>query len=89
LGLSFLERVVEHAENGVRRGRGARRVGSTQDDQAGGISLEAGKARLNDLGGSVFRRGVKDGGWCERFAGERFAAACQRRRDGEGDPSLS
>ena len=25
----------------------------------------------------------------ERFSGERVAATCQRRRDGEGDPSLS
>ena len=51
--------------------------------------MEAGEARLNDLRGSVFRRGVKDGGWFELFAGERVAATCQRRRDGEGDPSLS
>ena len=90
VGLGFLERVLDQiAESGVRRGHGTRRDGSTQDDQARGISVEAGEARLNDLRGSVFRRGVKDGGWFELFAGERVAAACQRRRDGEGDPSLS
>jgi len=92
VGVGFLERVVEIvreiAESGVRRGHGARREGSTQNDQARGISVEAGEARLNDLRGSVFRRGVKDGGWFEFFAGERVAAACQRCRDGEGDPSL-
>ncbi len=93
MGLGFLERVIEGvleiAESGVRRGHGTHREGSTQDDQARGISVEAGEARLNDLRGSVFRRGVKDGGWFEFFAGERVAAACQRCRDGEGDPSLS
>jgi hypothetical protein len=89
VGLGFLERVLEIAESGVRRGHGTRRGGSTQDEQARGISVEAGEARLNDLRGRVFRRGIKDGGWFERFAGERVAAACQRRRDGEGDPSLS
>jgi hypothetical protein len=93
VGLGFLERVIdrvgEFAESGVRRGHGTRRDGSTQDDQARGISVEAGEARLDDLRGSVFRRGIKDGGWFELFAGERVAAACQCRRDGEGDPSLS
>ena len=93
LRLGFLERVIERvreiAESGVRRGRGTRRDGSTQDDEAHGISVEAGEARLNDLRGSVFRRGVKDGGWFEFFAGERVAPACQRCRDGEGDPSFS
>jgi hypothetical protein len=88
VGLGFLERVVEIAESGVGRGHGGRRDGSTQDDQARGISVEAGEARLNDLRGSVFRRGVKDGGWFELFAGERVAATGQRCRDGEGDPSL-
>jgi hypothetical protein len=97
VGLGFLERVIkivrerirQIAESGVRRGHGTHRDGSTQDDEARGISVEAGEARLNDLRGSVFRRGVKDGGWFERFAGERVAAACERCRDGEGDPSLS
>ena len=101
MGLGFLERVIERviervmehvleiAGSGVRRGHGTHIDGSTQDDQARGISVEAGEARLNDLRGSVFRRGVKDGGWFELFAGERVAATCQRRRDGEGDPSLS
>jgi hypothetical protein len=89
VGLGFLQRVLERAKSGVRRGHGTRRDGSTQDDEARGISVEAGEARLNDLRGSVFRRGVKDGGWFELFAGERVAAACQRCRDGEGDPSLS
>jgi hypothetical protein len=93
VGVGFLERVVERvreiAESGVRRGHGTRREGSTQNDQARGISVEAGEARLNDLRGSVFRRGVQDGRWFELFAGERVAATCQRRRDGEGDPSLS
>jgi hypothetical protein len=62
VGLGFLERVIERvqervreiAESGVRRGHGTRRDGSTQDDQARGISVEAGEARLNDLRGSVF-----------------------------------
>jgi hypothetical protein len=89
VGLGFLERVLKIAESGVRRGHGTRRDGSTQDDQARGIPVEAGEAGLNDLRGSVFRRGIKDGGWFELFAGERVAAACQCRRDGEGDPSLS
>ena len=89
VGLGFLERVVERAESGVRGGHGTRRAGSTQDDQARGVSVEGGEARLNDLRGRVFRRGIKDGGWFERFAGERVAAACQRCRDGGGDPSLS
>ena len=89
VGLGFLERVLKIAESGVRRGHGIRRDGSTQDDQARRISVEAGEARLNDLRGRVFRRGVKDGGWFELFAGERVAAAGQRRRDGEGDPGLS
>jgi hypothetical protein len=89
VGLGFLERVVENAESGVRRGHGTRRDGSTQDDQARGVSVEAGEARLNDLRGRVFRRGIKDGGWFELFAGERVAATCQRCRDGEGDPRLS
>ena len=89
VGLGFLERVVDIAESGVRRGHGARRDGSTQDDQARGISVEAGEARLNDLRGRVFRRSIKDGGWFELFSGKRVAAACQRRCDGEGDPSLS
>ena len=88
VGLGFLERELKIAESGVRRGHRTRR-GSTQDDQARGISVEAGEAGLNDLRGSVFRRGVKDGGWFELFAGERVAAAGQRRRNGEGDPSLS
>ena len=89
VGLDFLERVLEMAESGVRRGHGTRRDGSTQDDEARGISVEAGEARLNDLRGRVFRRGIKDGGWFELFAGEGVAAACQRCRDGEGDPRLS
>ncbi len=89
VGLGFLERVIQIAESGVRRGYGTLRDGSTQDDQARGISVEAGEARLNDLRGSVFRRDIKDGGWFELFAGERVAAACQRCGDGEGDPSLS
>ena len=89
VGLGFLESMLKGAERGVRRGSGTRRDGSTQDDQARGISVEAGEARLNDLRGSVFRRGVKDGGWFEFLTGERIAAACQRCRDGEGDPSLS
>jgi len=59
VGLGFLERVLERireiVESGVRRGHGTRRDGSTQDDQARGISVEAGEARLNDLFGSVFR----------------------------------
>ena len=88
-GMGFLERVLDIAKSGVRRGHGARRDGSPQNDQARGISVEAGEARLNDLRGSVFRRGIKDGGWFELFAGERVAATCQRRRDGEGDPGLS
>jgi hypothetical protein len=54
-GLGFLERVFEIAESGVRRGHGARREGSTQNDEERGISVEAGEARLNDLRGSVFR----------------------------------
>jgi hypothetical protein len=54
-GLGFLERPLQIAESGVRRGHGARREGSTQNDQARGISVEAGEARLNDLRGSVFR----------------------------------
>jgi hypothetical protein len=89
VGLAFLERVVDVAESGVRRGHGTRRDGSTQDDQARGVSVEAGEARLNDLRGRMFRGGVKDRGWFELFAGERVAAARQCRRDGEGDPSLS
>jgi hypothetical protein len=101
VGVGFLERVIEIvweivrervreiSESGVRRGHGTRRDGSTQDDQARGITVETGEARLNDLRGRVFRRGIKDGGWFELFAGERIAAACQRCRDGEGDPSLS
>ena len=89
VGPGFLERVFKIAESGVRRGHGTRRDGSTQDDQARGISVEAGEAGLNDLRGRVFRRGIKDGGGSELFAGERVAAACQGRRDGEGDPSLS
>ena len=87
-GVGFLERVLEIAESGVRRGYGTRRDGSTQDDEPRGISVEAGEARLNDLGGSVFRRGVQDVGWFELFAGERVAATGQRCRDGEGDPGL-
>jgi hypothetical protein len=75
VGLGFLERVLEIAESGVRRGHGVRRDGSTQDDQACRISVEAGKARLNDLRGRVVRRGIKDGGWFELFAGEWVAAA--------------
>jgi hypothetical protein len=89
VGVGFPEHVIKIAESGVRRGHGTRRDGSTQDDQARGISVEAGEARLNDLRGRVFRRGIKDGGGSELFAGERVAAACQGRRDGEGDPSLS
>jgi hypothetical protein len=89
LGKGFLERVLKIAESGVVRGLRTRRDGSTQDDQARGISVETGEARLNDLRGRVFRRGIKDGGWFELFAGERVAATCQRCRDGEGDPSLS
>jgi hypothetical protein len=89
VGVAFLERVLQIAERGVRRGQGTRRDGSTQDDQARGVTVEAGEARLNDLRGSVFRRGIKDGSWFELFAGERVAAACQCRRNGEGDPSLS
>ena len=54
VGLGFLERVLQLAKSGVRRGHGARREGSTQNDQARGITLEAGEARLNDLRGSVF-----------------------------------
>jgi hypothetical protein len=89
VGLGFLERVLKIAESGVGGGRRTRRDGSTQDDEARGISVEAGEARLNDLRGGVFGRGVKDGGWFERFAGERVAAAGQRCRDGEGDPGFS
>jgi hypothetical protein len=89
VGLGFLERVLKIAESGVRRGHGSRRDGSTQDDEARGISVEAGEARLNDLRGGVLRRGVKDSGWFERFAGERVLAAGQRCRDGEGDPGFS
>jgi len=54
-GLGFLERLLQIAESGVRRGHGARREGSTQNDQARGISVETSEARLNDLRGSVFR----------------------------------
>ena len=75
VGVGFLDRVLKGAEGGVRRGHGVRRDGSTQDDQARRISVQAGKARLNDLRGRVFRRGIKDGGWFELFAGERVAAA--------------
>ena len=82
VGLGFLERVIERAESGVRRGHGTHRDGSKQDEEARGISVEAGEARLNDLRGRVFRRGVKDCGWFELFAGERVAATCQRCRDG-------
>jgi hypothetical protein len=89
VGLGFLERVLKGAESGVRRGSGTRRDGSTQDDQACRISVEAGKARVNDLRGRVFRRGIKDGGWFELFGGERVAAAGECRRDGQGDPGLS
>jgi hypothetical protein len=89
VGVGFLERVFKIAQSGVRYWHGSRRDGSTQDDQARGISVEAGEARLNDLRGSVFRWGVQDGGWFELFSGEWVAATSQRRRDGEGDPSLS
>ena len=89
VGLGFLERIFERAESEVRRGHGTCRAGSTQDDQARGVSVEAYEARLDDLRGRVFRRGVEDGGWFELFAGEGVAATGQRRRDGEGDPSLS
>jgi hypothetical protein len=89
VGPGFLEGVLKIAESGVRRAHGTRGAGSTQDDQACWVSVEAGKAGLNHLRGSVFRRGVEDGDWFELFAGKRIAAAGQRRRDGEGDPSLS
>ena len=89
LGLGFLERVLKIVESGVRRGRGTRRGDSTQDHEARGISAEAGEARLNDLRRGVFRRTVEDGDWFEGFAAERVAAAGQRCRDGEGDPSFS
>ena len=48
VGLGFLERVLDIAESGVRRGHGVRRDGSTQDDQARGISVEAGEARIKN-----------------------------------------
>ena len=87
--LGFLEDVLEIAESGVRRGHGTRRRRPMQDDKACGNSVEPGEARLNDLRGRVFRRGVQDGSWLELFTGERVAAACEGCGDGEGDPSLS
>ena len=48
LGVGFLEGILEIAENGVRRGHGVRRDSSTQDDQARGISVEAGEARIKN-----------------------------------------
>ena len=45
-GLGFLERILEDAESGVGRRYGSRRGGSTQDDEARGISVEGGEAHL-------------------------------------------
>ena len=84
-GVGALEGVFE---DGGGDGAGAA-LGDTQDDEAGGVAMEGGEARVKDLRGVVLGRDVESGaGWCGCTALGLLAAA-ESGGDGEGEEGLS
>ena len=79
-GMGSLKRILEN------RWRGD---GSAQHDETCGITIEAGEARVNDLGAVVLHGGVQDGTRFEFYAGEGGSSTAQRGCNRQRDPGLS